>query len=150
DFDVLEEAKAVELMVSEFGSADAAAKKLGRSKGWVSQRRALLKLAPELQAALRAGDLAVRQARSLARVPLEEQVAAWEAAQNPDPEPAEEEAAEPEAPQPKEPASKLEPVDKVAQALKRLGADPDVLAAAVRKHFTDDERRKLIDALELR
>jgi len=150
DFDVLEEAKAVELMVSEFGSADAAAKKLGRSKGWVSQRRALLKLAPELQAALRAGDLAVRQARSLARVPLEEQVAAWEAAQNPDPELAEEEAAEPEAPQPKEPASKLEPVDKVAQALKRLGADPDVLAAAVRKHFTDDERRKLIDALELR
>ncbi|OWY80162.1 peptide transporter [Rhodococcus sp. BUPNP1] len=150
DFDVLEEAKAVELMVSEFGSADAAAKKLGRSKGWVSQRRALLKLAPELQAALRAGDLAVRQARSLARVPLEEQVAAWEAAQNPEPEPAKEETDEPDAPQPKEPASKLEPVDKVAQALKRLGADPDVLAAAVRKHFTDDERRKLIDALELR
>ncbi|BDB62773.1 MULTISPECIES: hypothetical protein [Rhodococcus] len=57
---------------------------------------------------------------------------------------------EPEAPQPKEPASKLEPVDKVAQALKRLGADPDVLAAAVRKHFTDDEGRKIIDALELR
>ncbi|AHD23755.1 hypothetical protein Y013_12700 [Rhodococcus pyridinivorans SB3094] len=41
-------------------------------------------------------------------------------------------------------------MDKVAQALKRLGADPDVLAAAVRKHFTDDECRKLIDALELR
>ena len=152
DFDVLEEAKAVELMVSEFGSADAAAKKLGRSKGWVSQRRALLKLAPELQAALRAGDLAVRQARSLARVPLEEQVAAWEAAQNPGSasEPDEGKTPEPEQPQPKEPAGKLEPVDKVAQALKRLGADPDVLAAAVRKHFTDDERRKLIDALELR
>ena len=149
DFDVLEEAKAVELMVSEFGSADAAAKKLGRSKGWVSQRRALLKLAPELQAALRAGDLAVRQARSLARVPLEEQVAAWEAAQNAEAEPKSDEPKDPEPaePQPKEPASKLEPVDKVAQALKRLGADPDVLAAAVRKHFTEDERRKLIDAL---
>ncbi len=93
----------------------------------------------------------MRQARSLARVPLEDQVAAWEAAQNPEPAPeADAETAEPEAPQPKEPASKLEPVDKVAQALKRLGADPDVLAAAVRKHFTDDERRKLIDALELR
>jgi len=149
DFDVLEEAKAVELMVAEFGSADAAAKKLGRSKGWVSQRRALLKLAPELQAALRAGDLAVRQARSLARVPLEEQVAAWEAAQNAEAEPKSDEPKDPEPaePQPKEPASKLEPVDKVAQALKRLGADPDVLAAAVRKHFTEDERRKLIDAL---
>jgi ParB/RepB/Spo0J family partition protein len=152
DFDVLEEAKAVELMVAEFGSADAAANKLGRSKGWVSQRRALLKLAPELQAALRAGDLAVRQARSLARVPLEEQVAAWQAAQNPEPAPTTDQAdsAEPDQQPEKEPAGPLEAADKLAQALKRLRADPDVLAAAVRKHFTDDERRKLIDALELR
>jgi hypothetical protein len=140
------------LMVAEFGSADAAANKLGRSKGWVSQRRALLKLAPELQAALRAGDLAVRQARSLARVPLEEQVAAWQAAQNPEPAPTTDQAdsAEPDQQPDKEPAGPLEAADKLAQALKRLRADPDVLAAAVRKHFTDDERRKLIDALELR
>ncbi|MBS9376343.1 ParB/RepB/Spo0J family partition protein [Rhodococcus sp. B50] len=151
DFDVLEEAKAVELMVAEFGSADAAAHKLGRSKGWVSQRRALLKLAPELQAALRAGDLAVRQARSLARVPLEEQVAAWQAAQNPDPAPTTDQvdSAEPDQRPEKDPAGPVEAADKIAQALKRLRADPDVLAAAVRKHFTDDERRKLIDALEL-
>lgn len=73
DFDVLEEAHAVDLLVSETGSA---AERLGRSSGWVSQRRALLKLAPELQQALRAGELAVRVARSLAQVPLEKQVEA--------------------------------------------------------------------------
>uniref|UniRef100_UPI0038B5B158 hypothetical protein n=1 Tax=Rhodococcus artemisiae TaxID=714159 RepID=UPI0038B5B158 len=38
---------------------------------------------PELQAVLQAGNLAVRHARTLAKVPCEEQVAAWEAAQHP-------------------------------------------------------------------
>ncbi|WP_308280496.1 peptide transporter [Williamsia sp. DF01-3] len=56
DFDVLEEAHAVELMVAELGGAGIAAKRLGRSEGWVSQRRALLKLAPELQESLRAAN----------------------------------------------------------------------------------------------
>lgn len=150
DFDVLEEAKAVELMVAEFGSADAAATKLGRSKGWVSQRRALLKLAPELQAALRAGDLAIRHARSLAKVPLEEQVAAWEATQDmaSEKKTAQAEPAEPEPKPAKESAEELEPADKIVQALKKLGADPALLAAAVRKHYTDAERRSLVDALE--
>ncbi|WP_137876528.1 peptide transporter [Rhodococcus sp. Q] len=153
DFDVLEEAKAVELMVAEFGSAAAAATKLGRSNGWVSQRRALLKLAPELQAALRAGDLAVRAARSLARVPLEEQVAAWQASQDgdtnntpPEPDPT---TPAPEPKEPKEPAGEVEPAEKVVQALRKLSVDPAVLAEAVRKHFTDAEQRSLIDALGL-
>ncbi|WJJ14638.1 peptide transporter (plasmid) [Prescottella equi] len=149
DFDVLEEAKAVELMVSEFGSADATAAKLGRSKGWVSQRRALLKLAPELQAALRAGDLAIRQARSLAKVPLAEQVAAWEATQ--DGGPVKKQATEaPEKPEPEHasaPTEQVEAADKIVRTLKKLGADPVMLAAAVRKHYTDAERRSLVDAL---
>ncbi|MGO4203625.1 peptide transporter [Rhodococcus sp. TAF43] len=151
DFDVLEEAKAIELMVGEFGSADAAAKKLGRSKGWVSQRRALLKLAPELQAALRAGDLAIRNARSLAKVPLEEQVAAWQATQDPESksEATQPEPSKPEPQEPKAPSAGVEPADKVVQALRKLGVDPAVLAAAVRKHYSDAERRSLVDALEL-
>lgn len=148
DFDVLEEAKAIELMVKEFGSADAAASKLGRSKGWVSQRRALLKLAPELQSALRAGDLAIRHARSLARVPLEEQVAAWEASHDAgtDQKAIQPEPREPEK-KPKKPAGEVEPADKVVQALRKLDADPAVLAAAVRKHYSDEEQRSLLDAL---
>ena len=78
-FDVIEEAKAVESLVNEYGSADAAADHLRKSKTWVSQRRALLKLAPALQEATRRGDLAIREARSLARVPLEQQVTRWTA-----------------------------------------------------------------------
>lgn len=78
-FDVIEEARAVESLVAEYGSADAAAEHLHKSKTWVSQRRALLKLAPEIQEATRRGDLAIREARTLARVPLEEQVTRWNA-----------------------------------------------------------------------
>ncbi len=79
-FDVIEEAKAVEQLVTEYGSADAAAQHLRKSKGWVSQRRSLLSLAPELQEAMRRGDLAIREARALARVPVEKQVARWRTA----------------------------------------------------------------------
>ena len=42
DFDVIEEAKAVEALVTECGRADEAAKRLHKTEGWVSQRRALL------------------------------------------------------------------------------------------------------------
>jgi ParB family transcriptional regulator, chromosome partitioning protein len=80
DFDVIEEARAVEALIQECGYADVAAEKLRKSAGWVSQRRSLLQLAPELQTALRRGELAIREARQLARVPLEEQVTRWQAA----------------------------------------------------------------------
>ena len=63
DFDVIEEAKAVEALVAECGRADEAAARLHKTEAWVSQRRALLKLAPELQTALRRGELAIREAR---------------------------------------------------------------------------------------
>lgn len=155
DFDVIEEARAVELMVAEFGSADAAAAKLGRSKGWVSQRRSLLKLAPELQAALRAGDLAIRHARSLSKVPLEEQVSAWaatqnEAARDPEPsaEPTQAQPSNPEPPTASKPAKEVEPADKVVSALKKLDVDPAVLAAAVLRHYSEEERHALVHALE--
>lgn len=80
DFDVIEEAKAVQALVDECGRADHAAERLHRTGAWMSQRLTLLKLAPELQAALRRGELAIREARTLARVPLEEQVLRWQAA----------------------------------------------------------------------
>ena len=79
DFDVIEEARAVEALIAECGRAVDAANRLHKTEAWVSQRRALLKLAPELQTALRRGELAIRDARQLARVPLAEQVARWQA-----------------------------------------------------------------------
>ncbi|MFD0900367.1 ParB/RepB/Spo0J family partition protein [Actinomadura sediminis] len=77
NFDPIEEANAVEAMVAELGSATAAAEQFRRHKTWVSQRRALLKLRPELQAKVRSGDLPVRIARSIAALPHDEQEDAW-------------------------------------------------------------------------
>lgn len=151
DFDVLEEAEAVQALVAECGSADVASERLGRSKGWVSQRRALLKLTPELQEKLRGGELAIRLARSLAQVPLEGQVKAWRAAQ----ERAANKSAEAKT---EEPAPSTELADKnvVATAkavrslrsLRKLGVNPDVLASAVREIYSAEEQRSLRDALE--
>lgn len=79
----LEEASEVETLVAEVGSAAEAARQLGLSTAWVSQRRALLSLTPPLKAALKSGDLKVKEARSLGRLPEKEQMAAWEKIVNP-------------------------------------------------------------------
>lgn len=150
DFDVLEEAEAVEALVAECGSADAAAERLGRSKGWVSQRRALLKLTPELQEKLRGGEIAIRLARSLAQVPFEAQVKAWRAAQ----ERAEKQSVDEK---PEEPAISPKPTDddtavtvKAVRSLRSLrkgGVNPEVLASALRQIYSVEEQRSLRDAL---
>lgn len=146
DFDIIEEARAVELMVQETGNATEAATRLGKSKGWVSQRRALLGLTPELQEKLRAGDLAVREARALAQVPFTEQLDAWRTAQERHNDPAsgggQPEPSETSRPDPTKTAVAL------ARALRRFQANPGSVAAAVAESFTHDEMRELIDALE--
>lgn len=141
NLDVLEEARAVELMVEEAGSATAVALRLKRSEGWVSQRRNLLKLAPELQESLRAGELALRTARALANVPVEQQVARWKAAQ--------EKADQPSDPEPEQ--EKPAPTPQAAvRALKRMRTDPVTLATAVFDVFSEDEIEQLVSALKSR
>ena len=77
NFDPIEEALAVEAMVHECGTANAAATRFRRHETWVSQRRALLKLAPGMQQRVRTGELPVRIARSVAALPHDEQESAW-------------------------------------------------------------------------
>lgn len=77
NFDPIEEAHAVEAMVTECGSATAAAERFRRHKTWISQRRALLRLSPDLQERVRSGELPVRIARSIAALPADQQEAAW-------------------------------------------------------------------------
>ncbi|MFE2961963.1 ParB/RepB/Spo0J family partition protein [Nocardia tengchongensis] len=137
-FDVIEEARAIESMVAECGSAEIAARELDRSEGWVSQRRALLKLAPELQAALRRGDLAVRVARTLAKVPLEAQVEKWLASRD---KPAGDSVGH--KPKDRGPADPSQ----IAKALKKFGAEPDTLAEAITDYLDTDQLRKLVDSL---
>jgi ParB family chromosome partitioning protein len=77
NLDPIEEARAIEEMVTECGSAAGAAERFRRHESWVSQRRALLKLAPEIQERVRSGEIPVRIARSIAGVPPARQEGAW-------------------------------------------------------------------------
>lgn len=79
NLDVLEEARAVQRLAEECGSGTKAGEILGKTKGWVSQRLALLKLSTEMRALLRAGELPIRDARRLAQLPEDEQLSTWEA-----------------------------------------------------------------------
>lgn len=137
DFDVIEEAKAIELLVAECGRAESVATRLGKTPGWVSQRRSLLKLAPELQSALRRGELALRLARSLAKVPPEDQVNAWQGQRD--------DGGSDEKPAPKPQA----PVDsaRVLRTFRRLEADASVLAEALRSYLDEGGMHELLEAL---
>ena len=75
DSDVIEEAKADRSPGTGVRPGGPRRRAARKTPAWVSQRRALLELATELQTALRRGELAIREARNLARVPREEQVA---------------------------------------------------------------------------
>ncbi|MCB1265116.1 MAG: ParB N-terminal domain-containing protein [Mycobacterium sp.] len=138
DFDVIEEAKAVQALVDECGRADKAAEQLRRSPGWVSQRQALLRLAPELQASLRRGELAIREARSLARVPLEDQVLRWQAAQ------AREQQKPATPPAPRQPS----PARTITTALTKFDTEPALLVSALREQLGESgitTLRQLLD-----
>ena len=136
DFDVIEEAQAVQMLVEECGRANIAAERLKRTKGWVSQRQALLKLAPELQASLRRGELAIRDARSLARVPLEEQVLRWQAALD-----RKQEDKKPTAP------PRPSPSRSISRALSRFDKEPKLLADALREQLGESGVATLRDLL---
>lgn len=139
DFDVIEEARAVESLVKECGSAVEAANRLRKHETWVSQRRALLMLAPELQSALRRGELAIREARALARVPLEQQVARWRAAQD-----KKNDDGQGKPTQDRRPAS---PSRVIASALKEFDSKPQLLADALRTHLGPEGIKTLLAAL---
>ncbi|MEW5811484.1 MAG: ParB N-terminal domain-containing protein [Actinomycetota bacterium] len=137
DFDVIEEARAVEALIAECGYADIAAERLRKSEGWVSQRRALLHLAPELQTALRRGELAIREARQLARVPLEEQVTRWQAALDRN------RAGEGSATD-KRPPSRARVI---SSAIADFSTKPELLANALRTYLGPDGVQRLRDLL---
>ena len=148
-FDVIEEAKAVESLVEEYGNADAAAEHLRKSKTWVSHRRALLKLTPDLQEATRRGDLAIREARSLARVPLEQQVLRWNAARDrhrggadTNREPGEGSAESGPDRKPHAPALRS-----VTRAMRKFDTEPNALAVALHDQLGEIGARTLVSHL---
>ncbi|CQD24567.1 putative plasmid partitioning protein [Mycobacterium lentiflavum] len=148
-FDVIEEAKAVERLVGEYGSADAAAEHLRKSKTWVSHRRALLKLAPDLQEATRRGDLAIREARTLAQVPLAQQVARWNAARgrHGDGANAQDDAGERDSESAAKNGATTPPLRTVTRALRKFDTDPSALALALRDQLGDTGAKLLVTQL---
>ncbi|MFD0396235.1 ParB/RepB/Spo0J family partition protein [Streptomyces nogalater] len=68
DLGELDEARALQRLLAIHGSQTALAKRLHRSQGWVSQRLALLKLTPELQA--KVGHEPIDLLRAVANKPL--------------------------------------------------------------------------------
>ncbi|MGW2725540.1 ParB/RepB/Spo0J family partition protein [Streptomyces sp. NPDC001492] len=78
DLDPIERALGIDIMVTQLGGADQVAVYYGRTKGWVSQQRKLLKLTPALQDLVSSGEMPVRVARDIAGLPAEVQDVAWE------------------------------------------------------------------------
>lgn len=78
DLDPIERALGIDIMVSELGGADQVAVYYGKTKGWVSQQRKLLRLTPALQDLVSGGEMPVRVARDIAGLPPDVQGAAWE------------------------------------------------------------------------
>lgn len=161
DFDVLEEARAVRSLVEMCGSGVAAGEQLSRTKGWVSQRLALLKLSGEMQDLLRAGTLPIREARRLASLPADEQLAAWEREQaqaaadrftavnqSTDDDGGGGAAEQPEAaPDGDESPKPRRKNSAAAAAVRKLGSDPETLAEALRSNLDADQLAKLIALL---
>lgn len=75
----LEEAAALKTLVAFYGSQHKAAKRLGVTQPYISQRLSLLELAPELQADLEAGRRKVEHVRGLAKHAPQEQRAVADA-----------------------------------------------------------------------
>ncbi|GAA4978466.1 hypothetical protein GCM10023205_53150 [Yinghuangia aomiensis] len=74
NFDPIEEAHAINLLVQEFGSARAAAAHRDKKESWVSQRRSLLRLAGPIQDLVRTKQMPVEAARSLAKAVKDHQL----------------------------------------------------------------------------
>jgi ParB family chromosome partitioning protein len=159
DLDPVEEALAVEYLVKECGSGKAAAEQLHRTPPWVTQRQNLLKLVPEVQAELRAGNLPLREVRDWHKAAdgsgpasREEQLARlaeWRRSREPELTAVnsgdQDDAPDEDPPAPRSRVSiRLSPV---ASAIKRLGGTPPKIAESLRSQLDAEDIRALVELL---
>lgn len=148
----LREAQALQLLTERHGSQRTVAKRIGKTQGYVSQRLALLKLAPELRAALTAGQLRVEDARRVAKLPHDAQRTEWQRIQAGDYAvitPDQDDGGGPE------PASSdyavITPSEKPRRTRGKAPTmavqTPEQVAAALRKHFDTSELATLVRLL---
>lgn len=152
DYNPIEEAKAIQLLVKECGSGKAAAEQMSRTPGWVTQRLNLLKLAPQIQAAVRAREVPLREVRDLHKLAVDEQVEALTAWRQRQTEPGftavnhEEGGSGAESPpQQRGTQPRLSPV---AAAIRRLGETPPKIAESLRGALEPEQLRELVELLQ--
>ncbi|WP_051856268.1 ParB/RepB/Spo0J family partition protein [Streptomyces sp. NRRL B-1347] len=123
DLDPIERALGIQTMVEELGGKAKVAEYYGKSAGWVTQQIYLLDLVPELQQLVSSGDLPVRETRTLAKLPADEQLAAWQRRDTQ----RQEEKAQPRPPRPSmpEPSIEAQPTAAPAQPTESFTAVKD-------------------------
>ena len=150
NLDPIEEARAIQLLVDECGSGKAAAEQMSRTPAWVTQRLNLLKLAPELQALVRTGEVPLREVRDLHQVPPETQLEELRRRREPPP-PDDELTAVNSGPAdvaaPSRDRDGRPRRSAVASAIKRLGGTPDKIAASLREELTEEDLQALAHLL---
>lgn len=150
NLDPIEEARAVQLLVQESGTGRAAAVRLSRTPAWVTQRLNLLKLAPELQAMLRSGEVPLREVRDLHQIPpaeqLEELRQRQQAPSRPELTAVNESAASSSARDSNEKNGhpRRSPA---ASAIRRLGSTPEKIAESLRAEMAPEDLRALANLL---
>lgn len=157
DLDPIEEAHAVRLLVGECGTGKAAAEQLSRTPAWVTQRLNLLKLEPELQSALQAGEIPLREVRDLHTVDPDRQRAAldtWRRAQaarqqltavNPGEDDPQEGSDSP--PKADKTVAAARRAHATAAAIRRLGETPIKIAESLRSALPPDDVKALAKEL---
>ena len=146
NLNAVEEARGVQDMVTECGSGKVAAEQLGRTAAWVTQRLNLLKLIPEVQAALVEDDeeqrLPLRVVRDWHTLDTPGQLAMlakWRrqlTAVNPG---IDGSRAAPEVP--------VQRISRVAAAIRRLGGTPTEIGATLRAELSPEDRQALAQEL---
>ncbi|MPY36593.1 ParB/RepB/Spo0J family partition protein [Streptomyces adustus] len=143
DLSEIDEARALQRLLNVYGSQRALAKQLHRSQGWVSQRLALLSLAPELQE--RIGEEPIELLRAVGSKPVAEQEAALQVlkeqrAAAESAKASQKQSERTERPEPAlvpEPAAAPVPVPEVVHAAAPV-PEPEPVHAAVPAHKTSD------------
>ena len=134
----------MQLVVAAAGSGQAAAEHRHRYPGWVTQRLNLLKLIPELHAALRAGEIPLREVRTLHTIDPDGQRAALRRFTAVNRHRAADDTTEPETTPAPEPGERPTPT---ARAIRRLGGTPDKIAAALKAELAPHEIDQLVQHL---
>jgi ParB family chromosome partitioning protein len=147
NLDPIEEAQAVQLLAQECGTAKAAAARLSRTPPWVTQRLNLLKLAPEVQSILRAGEVPLRDVRDLHQLPPEKQLDELRQRQRSTAEPKLTAVNEPEVEGDVNPRNAPSRRSSAASAIRRLGGTPDKIAESLRAELEPDALQALAELL---